>query len=55
MKRSMCGLHCLVPEQLVQGQGQSPYMHCGAARGGPYRFSITILFVNAQHTVEALA
>ena len=47
--------HCLVPEQLVQGQEKSPHMHCGAARGGPYRFSITILFVNAQHTVEALA
>ena len=46
--------HCVVPGQLVQGQGQLPHMHCGAARGGPYRFSVTILSVNAQHTLEAL-
>ncbi|KAK3759964.1 hypothetical protein RRG08_031498 [Elysia crispata] len=36
--REVCVVHhCLVPGQLIQGQGQSPYMHCGAARGGPYR------------------
>ncbi|KAK3754411.1 hypothetical protein RRG08_030636 [Elysia crispata] len=36
--REVCVVHhCLVPGQLVQGQGQSPHMHCGAARGGPYR------------------
>ncbi|KAK3792318.1 hypothetical protein RRG08_007393 [Elysia crispata] len=36
--REVCLVHhCLVPGQLVQGQEQSPHMHCGAARGGPYR------------------
>ena len=34
--REVCvGQHWLVPGQLVKGEGQSPHMHCGAARGGP--------------------
>ena len=47
MKRSMCGW--LVPGQSVQGQGQSPHMNCGAARGGPWWW----LYHSLSSTVEA--
>ena len=55
MERSMCGSSLLGSRTTDTRSRTIAIYACGAERGDPYRFSITILFVNAQHTVEALA